>query len=54
MPFLENIGPDDAQAVNSLANIAWDDRAGLERVLEHPNMPRGIPDDRTPVIAALW
>ncbi len=54
MPFLRSVGPGDAQAVRSLANIAWEDRAALEAVLEHPSLAGGITDELTPVIAALW
>ena len=54
MPFLRSMEPGDAEAVRSLGNIAVEDRAALDVLLEHPTLAGGITDQWTPVIAVLW
>ena len=54
MPFLRSMEPGAAEAVISLGNIAVEDRAALDAILEHPTLAGGITDQWTPVIALLW
>ena len=54
MPFIQSIGRGDAQAIESLKNIANDDTAELKTILDHQTFSAGITDEWTPIIAALW
>ena len=52
MPFLESIGPADADAVDSLRLLAYWNR-DFQRVLSHPTLSGGITDFWAQVVAVL-
>ena len=54
MPFIQSIGRGDAQAIESLKNIAIDDTTKLKTILDHQTFSAGITDEWTPIIATLW
>ena len=52
MPFLESIGPADADAVDSLRLLAYWNR-DFQRVLSHPSLSGGITDFWAQIVAVL-
>ena len=52
MPFLESIGPADADAVDSLRQLAYWNR-DFQRVLSHPTLSGGITDFWAQIVAVL-
>ena len=53
MPFLEVIGPADADAVDSLRLLAYWRRGDFQRVLSHPTLSDGISDFWAQIVAVL-